>query len=55
VKDSNGQKLACVHFEDEPGWRSAAKLVTHEARRIAANVALMQWRRKYYGDSIRRS
>ena len=40
MRDNDGQELAYVHFEDEPGRRSAAKLLTKdEARRIAANVA----------------
>jgi len=40
VRDVNKQQLACVYFENEPGRRSAAKLLTKdEARRIAANVA----------------
>jgi hypothetical protein len=40
VRDANDHVLACVYFEDEPGRRSAAHLMTRdEARRIAANIA----------------
>jgi hypothetical protein len=40
VKDGGGQKLAYVYYEEEPGRRSTAKMLTKdEARRIAANVA----------------
>jgi hypothetical protein len=38
VTDGSGQKLAYVYYEEEPGRRSAAKMLTKdEARRIAAN------------------
>jgi DNA-binding LacI/PurR family transcriptional regulator len=40
VRDHDGQQIAYVYFENEPGRRSAAKLLTKdEARRIAANIA----------------
>ena len=40
VKDSTGQALAHIYYENEPGRRSAAKLLSKdEARRIAANIA----------------
>jgi hypothetical protein len=31
--------LAYLYYEEEPGRRSAAKLLTDEAQRIAANIA----------------
>jgi len=40
VIGSAEQKLAYVYFEEEPGRRSAAKLLSKdEARRIAVNLA----------------
>lgn len=40
VKDGSAQKLVYRYYEDEPGRRSTAKLLTEdEARRIAENSA----------------
>ncbi|MFY9898792.1 MAG: hypothetical protein WAK67_13470, partial [Xanthobacteraceae bacterium] len=42
VRDANGHALAYVYCEDEPGRRSAAKLLTKdEAWRIPANAATL--------------
>jgi hypothetical protein len=40
VRDRNGQTLGYFYFEEEPGRRAAAKLLTRdEARRIVVNIA----------------
>jgi hypothetical protein len=42
VRDANGQALAFVYCEDEPGRWAVAKLHTRdEVRHIAANIAML--------------
>jgi hypothetical protein len=40
IRDANGQALSHVYYENEPGRRTAAGLLSRdEARRIAFNIA----------------
>ena len=40
IRDHTGQALSYNYYENEPGRRAAANLLTHdEARRIAINIA----------------
>jgi hypothetical protein len=40
VKDANGVAVAYIYYEEEPGPRAAANLMTKdEAQRIPANIA----------------
>jgi hypothetical protein len=38
VRDHNGQQLAYVYFEDEPGRRSAAKLLSKDEARATSSL-----------------
>ena len=40
IRDNNGQALSYVYYEQEPGRRAAAEILTRdEARRIAISIA----------------
>jgi hypothetical protein len=49
IRDHSGYALAYVYFEEEPGRRSAAKLLSKdEARRIASNIAKLPDRKSNF-------
>jgi hypothetical protein len=52
VRDADGHALAYVYFEEEPGRRAAAHLMTR-ARRIAANIAKLP--ELFLADNVRDS
>jgi hypothetical protein len=54
VRDHNGQALAYVYYEEEPGKRSEL-LTKNEARRIATNTAKLPelLRRRQAGEPLK--
>jgi hypothetical protein len=45
VRDKNGQQLGHFYFEEEPGRRTASKMLTKdEARRLAVNSPDVRFR-----------
>jgi hypothetical protein len=43
MKDANGFAVAYVYYEEEPGRRTSANLMTREeARHIAVNIAKLR-------------
>ena len=43
MRDRNGQALAYIYFEDEPGRRAAAKLLSREAAGAVAELEGLIW------------
>jgi hypothetical protein len=43
VRNANGQKLAYVYFEDEPGRQAAAKLLSKDEERYTIYLLARVW------------
>jgi hypothetical protein len=52
IRDANGQAIAYVYFEDEPGRQAAAKLMTRDEARRRSSVGCKLFRPNRNDENI---